>query len=124
MSSLSEADITLLIAEDIGYPKQVWYALAVFLFVVGLFQWGSSLHSKFARRRQYESDEETVGSRAHYKLSLRRIPLTFINIYRVIAFRWTLEIGQTYTLNMAEVFVTLGYIALLLTYTFINSKSK
>lgn len=124
MSSLSEADITSLIDEDIGYPKQLWYALAVFLFVVGCFQWGSSLHSKFARRRQYESDEETVRSHVHYKFSLRHIPSTFINIYRVIAFRWTLEIGQTYTLNMAEVFVTLGYIALLLTYTFINSKSK
>jgi len=124
MSSLSKADTTLLMDEEIGYPKQVWYALAVFLFTVGCFQWGSSLHSKFTRRRQYESDEETVSSHVHYKFSLRRIPLTFINTYRVIAFRWTLEIGQTYTLNLAEVFVTLGYIALLLTYTFINSKSK
>lgn len=127
MSSSSDADSTLITDRNTDYPEQVWYALAVFLSVVGCFQWGSSLHSKFARRRvrrQYESDEETVSSHVHYKFSLRRIPLTFINTYRVIAFRWTLEIGQTYTLNLAEVFVTLGYIALLLTYTFINSKSK
>jgi hypothetical protein len=122
--SLSGADLTLLVDRNIAYPEQVWYALAVFLFVVGCFQWGLSLHSKFARRRQHESDEETVSNHVHHKFSLRRIPLALINFYRVIAFRWTLEIGQTYTLNMAEIFVTLGYIALLLTYTYINSESS
>ncbi|KAJ8584981.1 hypothetical protein M405DRAFT_936300 [Rhizopogon salebrosus TDB-379] len=121
--SLSGADLTLLVDRNIAYPEQVWYALAVFLFVVGCFQWGLSLHSKFARRRQHESDEETVSNHVHHKFSLRRIPLALINFYRVIAFRWTLEIGQTYTLNMAEIFVTLGYIALLLTYTYINTTS-
>ncbi|OJA15480.1 hypothetical protein AZE42_06344, partial [Rhizopogon vesiculosus] len=108
---------------NIKYPEQLWYALAVFLFVVGCFQWGSSLHSKFARRRQHESDEETASNHVHHKFALRRIPLALINFYRVVAFRWTLEIGQTYTLNIAEVFVTLGYIALLYIYTFIDTTS-
>jgi hypothetical protein len=122
MSSLPDADILSLIDRNIKYPEQVWYALAVFLFVVGCFQWGSSLHSKFARRRQHESDEETASNHVHHKFTLRRIPLALLNFYRVLAFRWSLEIGQTYTLNIAEIFVTLGYIALLYTYTFIDSK--
>ena len=122
MTAFSMTDLAELIDRNIHYPEQVWYALAVFLFIVGCFQWGSSLHSKFSRRRQYESDEETVNDHVHHNFSIRRIPLALINFYRVLAFRWTLEIGQTYTLNMAEILVTLLYIALLFTYSFINSK--
>ncbi|KAG1731763.1 ferric reductase NAD binding domain-containing protein [Suillus lakei] len=114
-SDLSEADITALVDENETYPEQVWYTIAAFLFVVGCFQWG---------RRHYESDEETATTNnIQYKFSLRRIPLAIINVYRVIAFRWTLEIGQSYTLNVAEVFVTVAYIVLLLIYAFINTTS-
>jgi ferric-chelate reductase len=122
-SDLSEADITVLVDENATYPEQVWYTIAAFLFIVGCFQWGSFVHSKFARRRHHDSDEETATTNdIQYKFSLRRIPLAIINFYRVVAFRWTLEIGQSYTLNVAEVFVTVAYIALLLIYAFINSK--
>jgi len=123
MSELSEADISALVRENDTYPEQVWYTIAAFLFIVGCFQWGSLVYSKFARRRHYDSDEETATTNViQYKFSLRRIPLAIINVYRVVAFRWTLEIGQSYTLNVAEVFVTVAYIALLLIYAFINSK--
>ncbi|KAG1870853.1 FAD-binding domain-containing protein [Suillus subluteus] len=123
-SDFSEADIIALVRENDTYPEQVWYTIAAFLFVVGCFQWGSFVHSKFARRRHYECDEETVTANdIQYKFSVRRIPLAIINFYRVVAFRWTLEIGQSYTLNMAEVFVTVAYIALLLIYAFINTTS-
>ncbi|KAG2034820.1 ferric reductase like transmembrane component-domain-containing protein [Suillus americanus] len=123
-SNFSEADLTVLLQEFVTYPEQVWYTIAAFLFIVGCFQWGSFVHSKFARRRHYESDEETATTNdIQHKFSLRRIPLAIINFYRVVAFRWTLEIGQSYTLNMAEVFVSVTYIALLLIYAFINTTS-
>ncbi|KAG1894707.1 ferric reductase NAD binding domain-containing protein [Suillus fuscotomentosus] len=123
-SQFSEADLTLSSDEDIKYPEQVWYTLAAFLFVIGCFQWGLFLHSKFARRGHHEFDEETtITNGVHQKISLRRLPLAVINFYRVVAFRWTLEIGQSYTLNMAEVFVTVAYIVLLLIYAFINTTS-
>ncbi|KAG2095871.1 ferric reductase NAD binding domain-containing protein [Suillus discolor] len=93
-SDFSEADIIALVHENDTYPEQVWYTIAAFLFVVGCFQF-----------------------------SLRRIPLAIVNVYRVVAFRWTLEIGKSYTLNMAEVFVTVAYIALLLIYAFVNTTS-
>lgn len=122
-SQFSEADLTLFEDENTKYPEQVWYTLAAFLFVIGCFQWGLFLHSKFARRGHHEFDEETTTTNGvHQKFSFRRIPLALINFYRVVAFRWTLEIGQSYTLNMAEVFVTVAYIVLLLIYAFINSK--
>ncbi|KAG2095879.1 FAD-binding domain-containing protein, partial [Suillus discolor] len=117
-------DLTLFRDENTKYPEQVWYTLAAFLFVIGCFQWGLFLHSKFARRGHHEFDEETTTTNGvHKKFSLRRIPLAVINFYRVVAFRWTLEIGQSYTLNMAEVFVTVAYIILLLIYAFINTTS-
>ncbi|KAG2078953.1 iron reductase [Suillus decipiens] len=117
---LSEAEIAD--PNDTYYPEQVWYTIAAFLFVVGCFQWGSLVHSKFAGRRYYESDEETVAiNDISYRFSLRRIPVAIINFYRVVAFRWTLELGKSYTLNMAEVFVTVAYITLLLIYAFINT---
>ncbi|KAG2072161.1 hypothetical protein BDR04DRAFT_1153676 [Suillus decipiens] len=123
-SSFSLADIDLLAEQNTEYPEQVWYTIAAFLFVIGCFQWGLFLHSKFARRGHHGSDEETASSNGVLKkFSLRRIPLAVINFYRVIAFRWTLEIGQSYTLNMAEVVVTVAYIVLLLTYAFINATS-
>ncbi|KAG1907913.1 ferric reductase NAD binding domain-containing protein [Suillus fuscotomentosus] len=123
-SQASKADITILTEELDSYPQQVWIFIGVFLSVVGCFQWSSHIHSKFARRTHHESDEETAPiHNIQYKFSLRRIPLAFINFYRVVAFRWTLEIGKSYTLNMAEVFVTVAYIALLLAYAFINTTS-
>ncbi|KAG2072169.1 hypothetical protein BDR04DRAFT_1014238 [Suillus decipiens] len=123
-SPLSGADISALVYEGNTYPKKVWYTIATFLFIVGCFQWGSLVHSKFARRTHYKTDEETATANdIRYKFSLRRIPLAIINFYRVVAFRWTIEIGRSYTLNIAEVFVTVAYIALLLIYAFINTTS-
>ncbi|KAG2057927.1 hypothetical protein BDR06DRAFT_987850 [Suillus hirtellus] len=112
----SEADLTLFDDENTKYPEQVWYTLAAFLFVIGCFQWGLRGHHGF-------DEETTTTNGVHQKFSLRRIPLAVINFYRVVAFRWTLEIGQSYTLNMAEVFVTVAYIVLLLIYAFINTTS-
>ncbi|KAG2112970.1 ferric reductase like transmembrane component-domain-containing protein [Suillus discolor] len=123
-SQVSKADITILTQQLDTYPQQVWVFIGVSLSIIGCFQWGSHIHSKFARRRHHESDEETAPiHNIQYKFSLRRIPLAIINFYRVVAFRWTLEIGKSYTLNMAEVLVTMTYIALLLTYAFINTTS-
>ncbi|KAG2122210.1 FAD-binding domain-containing protein, partial [Suillus cothurnatus] len=109
-------DITVLVDENATYPEQVWYTIAAFLFIVGCFQWGS-----FTPRLRRGGTATT--NDIQYKFSLRRIPLAIINFYRVVAFRWTLEIGQSYTLNVAEVFVTVAYIALLLIYAFINTTS-
>ncbi|KIJ58174.1 hypothetical protein HYDPIDRAFT_119859 [Hydnomerulius pinastri MD-312] len=117
-------DLTIAIERSILYPEETWYCLAIFLFVVGCFQWGSVLHSKLAKRRQPTKsvDEESTSATttARHGYSLRNLPLAAVNVYRVVAYRWTLELGN-YTLNMAEVFVTLGYISLLITWTFINT---
>ncbi|KAH7903964.1 hypothetical protein BJ138DRAFT_1073787 [Hygrophoropsis aurantiaca] len=91
------------------YPQQAWYCLALFMFVVGCFQWAAFLHSKF------------IGLPTRHGVSFKRLPLALVNAYRVVAFRWTLNIGQSYTLSVAEVFISIGYIVLLLVWTFINT---
>lgn len=106
------------------YPIQAWYCIGLFIFIVAIFQWISFLHSRFAGRRPTSnlSDPEHASVHRPHRFSWRRIPLGLVNAYRVISFRWTLEFGNSYTLNMAEVFVTMSYIILIFVWAFINSK--
>ncbi|KAG8221425.1 hypothetical protein J3R82DRAFT_1613 [Butyriboletus roseoflavus] len=108
------------------YPEEAWISLAIFLVVIGLFQWGSVLYSKVARQRRRPrrgADEESthMSARPTHGWSLARLPLGAVNVFRVVAFRWTLQFG-TYDLKVADVFLTLAYIAFLLTWTFIGDK--
>lgn len=104
---------------------QAWYCIGLFLFIIGVFQWASFLHSKFARRRTAPGEDPELASEPRVRVfSLRRIPVALTNAYRVVAFRWTLEIGKSYTLNMAEVFVTMAYITFLYIWAFINSERE
>lgn len=109
-----------------GYPIQIWYLLATLILLVAVFQAASCLHAKLARRKQRDIDQESNSRANVLTLHPRRIPLAILNTYRVIAFRWTLniKIGQTYTLNLAEVFLTIVYIIAIFTWTFINSESS
>lgn len=107
------------------YPVQAWYCIALFIFIIAVFQWISFFHSKFAGRRRSSnaSDPERASVHRPRRFSWRRVPVGLVNAYRVVSFRWTLQFGETYTLNMAEVFVTVSYIVFLFVWAFINSKS-
>lgn len=85
----------------IEYPHQVWYFVGSFIFLVSVCQLLSYiLHGR------------TVSSGVGRRL---------INIYRVLAFRYTLSIGS-YSLNIAEVFCTVAYITALWTWELVNSE--
>ena len=53
-----------------------------------------------------------------------KVPQIVMNVYRVIAFRSTLDIGELYTLSVAEVLVTCAYIAALFVWSFIDSENS
>lgn len=121
---------------QIEYPKQLWYFLAVLLFTVALCQFISFLAVKISRRRLVpaatanasggQADPETnggaqVGPHVKKAVSLRRIPSAIVNAFRVLAFRCTIHMGSSYSLNLAEVTLTFMYIIALFTWTFINS---
>lgn len=105
------------------YPLQAWYCIGLFIFIIATFHWISFLHSKFARKRPTSnpSDPEHASVHRRHAFSWRRIPLGLVNAYRVISFRCTLDFGKSYTLNMAEVFVTIAYIIFLFVWAFINT---
>ncbi|KIK79113.1 hypothetical protein PAXRUDRAFT_162169 [Paxillus rubicundulus Ve08.2h10] len=116
------ADSTIHSGRDTYYPMQAWYCIGLFLFIIGVFQWTSVFYSKLAGMRSIRGGDPELadGSRSR-KFSFSRIAVALTNAYRVIAFRWTLEFGKSYTLNMAEVFMTIAYVAFLYVWAFINT---
>jgi ferric-chelate reductase len=117
-------DKSVRVARNRLYPIQAWYCIGLFIFIIAVFQWASFFHSKLSRGGQetLNSDPEQADPRRR-RFSWRRIPLGLANAYRVVAFRWTFEMGVSYSLTMAEVFVTFAYIVFLFVWAFINSKS-
>ena len=103
------------------YPTQVWYGIGLFIFIIGVFNWSSVLYSKFSRSRRGRDMESFATSRSS-SVSIRRLPLALLNAYRVIAFRWTLHVGETLCLNTAEITLTVAYIVYMYVWAFINSK--
>ena len=114
---------------DSHYLNQLWWAIAAFIALVAVCQFVSWVVSRLRARRAPPMTEkgaaqaEAGGSRAvTRRFSWRNIPSAIVNAYRVIAFRWTLNIGDEYTLNMAEVVITCLYIVALFTWEFYNSE--
>ncbi|KAH9896466.1 iron reductase [Cubamyces lactineus] len=107
------------------YPRQVWWLVASFIALVSLCQFANWVIAKLSAARasvqKQVEDTEAGESPAVRRFSWRRIPLALVNAYRVIAFRCTLQIGQSYTLNLAEVFVTCAYIVAIFTWEFVNT---
>ncbi|KAL1938751.1 hypothetical protein VTO73DRAFT_11354 [Trametes versicolor] len=112
-------------AHNKEYPREVWWFVASFIALVSVCQlvsWAISKLSSGCPVGKQAGDAETAGqSNPPHRFSWRRVPLAAVNLYRVVAFRWTLEIGQSYTLNLAEVFVTIAYIVALFVWEFVNT---
>lgn len=109
------------------YPKELLYFIGSVIFLVAVFQFGSFLYSKFigwtrTRRRDVTiTDPESPPSSISRCLQLRRLPLAFVNAYRIVSFRCTVGVGS-YTLNFAEVFLTATYIIIIFTWAFVHSE--
>ncbi|KAJ8514611.1 hypothetical protein ONZ45_g7874 [Pleurotus djamor] len=118
-------DLPLFKKRNEAYPWQLWWCLAVFFALVSTFQLGSFIYAKLAIR-SISSRGDGEGGRVPPRRSnagLKRIPIAIVNTYRVVAFRWTVNFGWGYTLNVSEVLLTVTYIAGLLTWSFINTTS-
>jgi ferric-chelate reductase len=102
------------------YAHQVWWLVAPFLFLIGVTHYGSIALRKFFPGEKKPVDAETDGRVVHHASSFRRLPLTIANAYRVVAFRTPLTIGP-FSLNLAELALTITYIAGLYVWSFVNS---
>lgn len=108
------------------YPKQIWWLLASFIALLALVRLATLLRSKFRSRSRAGGSTSLKSSPAPLssKVHLRRIPLAITNVYRIITFRWTmhLDLGkESYTLNLAEIGLTIAYTVAIFTWAFINS---
>lgn len=107
------------------YPHHILYVITCFVIVVAVFQLFSRLHSRRSRGRppiQKRDPEETDAAvLPTHRVSLRRLPLAILNAFRIVAFRWTLQLGQSYALSLADVFLAVAYIVIIFTWTFMNS---
>jgi len=116
----TKGDKTLANHYNEEYPKQVWWLVAAFLFLVGVTHYGSVARRKLFPGKNEPANVEADGRAVRHAASLRRIPLTIANAYRVVAFRTTFVIGP-FSLNLAEVALTVAYIVALFVWSFINS---
>ncbi|KAI0828502.1 iron reductase [Trametes gibbosa] len=108
-------DKPIRVGRNKAYPRQLWWFIASFIAFVAICQFASWLALKISARRPSPSSSQTRAA------SWRRLPSALVNTYRVVAFRWTLNIGPTFTLTLAELFVVCGYIIALYTWSFVNT---
>jgi hypothetical protein len=105
------------------YPKQVWYFLATFIALVTACHFVSKFNAYLTR--QHAPRETTTDSVSARRISWRRLPLALLNLWRTVAFRWSLTLNLAgagvYTFGVADFLVAGMYITVLFTWTFINS---
>ncbi|KAK0199621.1 ferric reductase NAD binding domain-containing protein [Desarmillaria ectypa] len=97
------------------YPHQLWWLVSCFIAFVAVCQFTSFIIGKYQAR----SKNAPVATESN-KIQLSRLPLALVNYWRVLSFRVNIGVGS-YTLNLAEVFLTCAYIVALFTWEFINS---
>ncbi|KAI0777451.1 iron reductase [Trametes elegans] len=112
-------------ARNSAYPHQLWWFITSFIALVALCNWASWAIARYSSKRRV-SHGRTVGPEAGGSplarcISWRRLPLAIVNAFRVVAFRWTLDIGDSLTVNSAELFVLAVYIIALFTWEFVNT---
>ena len=103
--------------------------IAYFVAAIAIFQLAAWLMVRYRSRRAQRLDKgadyEAAGMPAASRISaFGKVPQIVMNVYRVIAFRSTLDIGESYTLSVAEVLVTCAYIAALFVWSFIDSEKS
>ena len=101
-------------ARNLAYPKQTLYFIASFIALISLCHFLSMFYHFIFRKRIHEWKRRTT-------VSLTRLPAAVADSFRALAFRWTVPVGSSHELNFAEVGLTLGYMAVLYTWTFVNS---
>ena len=108
-----DTDDDLQNARILTYPKQVLYLIASFIALISLCHFLSLFYHSIIRKRSHEWKRRTT-------VSLTRLPAAAADSFRTLAFRWTVPVGSSHELNFVEMGLTLAYMAVLFTWTFVN----
>ncbi|RDB30770.1 putative ferric reductase transmembrane component [Hypsizygus marmoreus] len=114
LAKAPDPDKIIRIAQAKNYPNNAWYCIASFIGFVS----ACHIFSLLYHRLQIPSNRVPC---TRGKISLRRLPAATLNAFRSFSFRWTIPIGQSYTLNVAEVFLTAAYIVIIFVWSLVNS---
>lgn len=117
--SVPHADLDRAAIQANLYPTRAWACVGGFIAFVSLCHIISLFGLVGRRAPPYDSVSRNRGI-----IQLGRLPAAFMHTFRVVAFRWTLSLGGSYNLNVAEVFMSAGYIAILFAWSFANSTSS
>lgn len=111
VAQVVDPDRVIRIAQAVAYKDRLWYCIACFIALVSVCHWFSVL---------YQTCRKLPSHSARGKASIKRFPAALLDVFRALAFRQTLSIGKSYTLNLTEVFLTAAYIVLLFTWSLVN----
>ncbi|KAF4618192.1 hypothetical protein D9613_011676 [Agrocybe pediades] len=114
-----DPDKAIRVARFFSYPKQAMYLIASFIALVSICHHISLVYRYARRARSYPA---TTSHRAAAP-RMHRLPTALADSAKALAFRWTVPLGPSFQLNIVEVFVTAAYIAVLFTWTLINTTS-
>ncbi|TFY75252.1 hypothetical protein EWM64_g8760 [Hericium alpestre] len=95
------------------YPKQVWYFVACFIFLVGVCNLVSRVIPYLRKRAIARTDVEGEQAPPSGAISYRRAPVAVVNAFRMVAFRSVIPLGFGFSVNLAELFVSAAYMTII-----------
>ncbi|GLB45169.1 putative ferric reductase NAD binding domain [Lyophyllum shimeji] len=116
-SQTPDPDRAIRIAQARNYPNRAWFCVAAFIAIVSACHFLTLLHRMARRKRPHPGSSRGA-------VSLYRLPKATVNAFRAVAFRYTIPVGNSYTLNVAEVFLTAAYTTLVFVWSLVNTTSK
>lgn len=126
-SQKPDPDRTIRVHHADTYPLVVWYWLACLIFLASVINITTLVisHVRDRRlRRRLAQSSSSISAQEPPKLrgsiDLLRLPQALTETFRAFSFRWTIPIGRSYSLNVAEVLLMAMHIALCLTLSYIN----
>ncbi|KZV94215.1 hypothetical protein EXIGLDRAFT_673197 [Exidia glandulosa HHB12029] len=110
-----------------AFSEDLWYiilSILAFMTLVHITVYGSRLLLKYRALHRALDAPNTVRNEQRLPnprgpIAVRRLPLAAVNAFRIVFFRWTIPLTKA---NLADAFFSLGYTALMLTWSFVSSR--
>jgi hypothetical protein len=103
----STPDKQLRVAQAFAFPIRAWYCIGSFIGFVSLCHFLTLVCRLW--RGTSQRHKPAVRTRSSDVIQYRRLPAAMMDTFRALAFRWTLPIGKSHTVNATELLLTAAY---------------
>ncbi|KAJ6570966.1 ferric reductase NAD binding domain-containing protein [Mycena vulgaris] len=100
-----------------SYPLQIWYLLASFIALLSIFHFTTLLFTRLRAPKPLSAASRRTSP------TLARLLFAAVHVFRTVAFRITGSFGG-YTVNFTEFFLACAYIAIIFTWTLVNTTAQ